>query len=520
MSPSNSAIRSYTQPSCTLQIIDLSTASERGEQPTEAQQQFELRFGEALQQEEQIGIRGDRQQLTELHESVNSYIQNFLGSSSERFNTLLSPQTNIASDGVLHTLQMQDTVTSEAQEIETPTLAGKIFLQPAGRLTHNLFLGSLANPETGQIIQLPTTQLFDLATVLDEHAADVVATPVVNRSSRRAASAPSTAWVSIAAMLLLGVGLTAAVVQLLNRDEAPQTANRTNIPSAKTNRQSIALQPSPTPSLASPDTLPPLPPGVTTSPSPTASLPSGIPTPGAIPGSPLPVPQATPGIPSPPPIPITKTPITSLPGIAQTPSILSQRSPKPSEESISIARPTVPETSRVTALPGISASTDIPAPPPQSLASDRQERAIPEISAAPEQTAHQRLKAALERRSGNTPVELTPEAPETQSQDRAPQTTAFVNTPQLKEVKEYFQKNWQPPSGLTQTLEYNIVLDVDGTIQRIEPLGRAARTYVDRSGLPLIGEPFVSPNSSGDTPRIRVVLSPDGNVQAFAEPPN
>lgn len=517
---SNSAIRSYTQPSCTLQILEPSTALDGGEQPPEAQQ-FDLRFGDPQQQQEQISIRGDRQQLTELHESVNNYIQNFLGSSSERFNTLLSPQTNIASEtGVLHTLQMQDTVTPEAQEIETYAPAGKIFLQSAGRLTHNLFLGSLANPETGQIIQLPTTQLFDLAAVLDEHAADVLGTPVVNRGSRRAASAPSTAWVSIAAMLLLGVGLTAAVVQLLNRDETPQTANRTNIPT-NTNQQ-IALQPSPTPSLASPDTLPPLPPGTTTSPSPTASLPPGIPTPGAIPGSPLPVPQATPGIPSPPPISTTKTPITSLPGIAQAPSVPSQRrSPQLSEESISIARPTVPETSRVTALPGISPSTDIPAPPPQSRVSDRQgDGAIPGISAAPEQTAHQRLKAALERRSGNTPVELTPEAPQTQNPNRAPQTTAFVNTPQLKEVKEYFQKNWQPPSGLTQTLEYSIVLDVDGTIQRIEPLGKAARTYVDRSGLPLIGEPFVSPNSSGDTPRIRVVLSPDGNVQTFAEPLN
>jgi hypothetical protein len=70
---------------------------------------------------------------------------------------------------------------------------------------------------------------------------------------------------------------------------------------------------------------------------------------------------------------------------------------------------------------------------------------------------------------------------------------------------------------LTKTLEYSIVLDVDGTIKLIEPLGQAARTYVDRSSMPLIGERFVSPINNGQTPRIRVVLAPDGKVQTFLE---
>jgi hypothetical protein len=70
---------------------------------------------------------------------------------------------------------------------------------------------------------------------------------------------------------------------------------------------------------------------------------------------------------------------------------------------------------------------------------------------------------------------------------------------------------------LKQTLEYSLILDVDGTIQRIEPLGEAARKYVDRTGMPLIGERFVSQNKYGQTPRIRVVLAPDGKVQTFLE---
>lgn len=70
---------------------------------------------------------------------------------------------------------------------------------------------------------------------------------------------------------------------------------------------------------------------------------------------------------------------------------------------------------------------------------------------------------------------------------------------------------------MTKTLEYSIVLDVDGTIKVIEPLGQAARNYVDRSGMPLIGERFVSANKNGQSPRIRVVLAPDGKVQTFLE---
>jgi hypothetical protein len=70
---------------------------------------------------------------------------------------------------------------------------------------------------------------------------------------------------------------------------------------------------------------------------------------------------------------------------------------------------------------------------------------------------------------------------------------------------------------LKQTLEYSLLLDVDGTIQRIEPLGQAARTYIDETGMPLIGERFVSPMNNGQTPRIRLVLAPDGKVQVFRE---
>ena len=70
---------------------------------------------------------------------------------------------------------------------------------------------------------------------------------------------------------------------------------------------------------------------------------------------------------------------------------------------------------------------------------------------------------------------------------------------------------------MRSSLEYSIVLDVDGSIRVIEPYGLPARTYLDRTGMPLIGERFVSANQNGQSPRIRLRFNPSGKVQAFLE---
>lgn len=516
MSPSNLGIKSYTQPSCTLQVVDQSSPmSNWGSRQT----QFELHFDRLEQPEEKISIGGDRHQLAQLHEVVTNYVQNLLVTLPDRFNTLMSSPTNIATPVLpSNSLDSDSTIDHGSEFINNTTdsqQTGEISLQPESGLSHNLFLGTLANFQSGQVIKLTTLQLFDLATALDEYALDVLTTPSAFSPTRPAAATPSNTWASIAAMLLLGVGITAAVVQILNySDQQPQTAQRNVTPRSNNNQQPIALKPTPTPQLLSPDALPSLPPGSTSNP--TLSPPSGIPS-NIAPGTILPVPQTTPGIPSPPPVPTTQTtPITSVGKITQAP-------PNPKltgqQESISIPKAITPEISTVTTLPGIN-TANIPSPqtqkisPPTSSSSPLLDKtpSTPIAKSNSQPTAQQRLKAALQGQGSDSSG--LPNRPPTASE---PKTTALVTTPQSAEVKDYFTKNWEPPSNLTQTLEYSIVLDVDGSIQRIEPLGKAARTYVDRSGMPLIGEPFVSP-SQGDTPRIRVVLSPDGNVKTFVEP--
>jgi len=74
-------------------------------------------------------------------------------------------------------------------------------------------------------------------------------------------------------------------------------------------------------------------------------------------------------------------------------------------------------------------------------------------------------------------------------------------------------KRWEPPSSLKQNLEYSLVLDVDGSIERIEPLGQAARNYVDQNNALKVNALF---------PEMAKILefsssNPDGQVQTFLE---
>lgn len=518
----NSVIRRYTPPTCTLQIVDRNSPLSRwvGRSVTSASQ-FNLRFDDPqLPAEKQVSIQGDRYYLEALHEAVTNYVQDLLLRSPRNFfvppvaadpATALTP--NMAE--VPHQSEPVETTGAEPQpeavlpQPQHPTTTGEIYLQPSKRgLTHNLFLGPLATEATGSVIQLSVLQLFDLATALDEYTTEVVALPTSSRSRR--AAAPSGTWAGIAAALVLSVGITAVVVQLLNRSNTPpQVADRSAIPGAT---------PSPLPpesTLEASPQLPALDPNNPTAATPNASLPGGN-----LPG----IPSASPENPQanlppiPPNPPNSLTPPSSVlvnPAPRQdgnTPPASNDDIPAP-EFSISNVPNTIPSS-----LPRLSSPADNAAnSEPNAAAAEQGEE--PTTSATetngtdatppPAPTTAERLNAAIQGR----PISRATPVPE------PPQKTAYAPPPRvLSEAREFFQQRWQPPAGLTQTLEYSIVLDVDGTIQRIEPLGQASRTYVDRSGMPLIGERFVSPlNTSGQNPRIRVVLSPDGKVQTFAE---
>ena len=85
------------------------------------------------------------------------------------------------------------------------------------------------------------------------------------------------------------------------------------------------------------------------------------------------------------------------------------------------------------------------------------------------------------------------------------------------EAKIYFEQKWQPPGELKQSLEYRLLLNADGSIKRVVSLGKGSQLYLDQTNIPVNGELFISPLSESQSSTIRLLLNPDGRVQAFTE---
>ncbi|NJK57197.1 MAG: DUF4335 domain-containing protein [Pleurocapsa sp. SU_5_0] len=88
---------------------------------------------------------------------------------------------------------------------------------------------------------------------------------------------------------------------------------------------------------------------------------------------------------------------------------------------------------------------------------------------------------------------------------------------QAEQITAYFENKWQPPAELKQSLEYRLILNRNGSIIRIIPLGKAAQLYLNQTNIPVNGEAFISPLTKSQPDIIRLLLNPDGQVQVFTE---
>lgn len=86
-----------------------------------------------------------------------------------------------------------------------------------------------------------------------------------------------------------------------------------------------------------------------------------------------------------------------------------------------------------------------------------------------------------------------------------------------EKVKSYFASRWQPPENLTQSIEYRLTITPEGSVSSISPIGQTAGFFIDRTPLPLRGEIIISPLTESEPVRVRVIFSPDGNVNTFRE---
>ncbi|MDP5338480.1 MAG: DUF4335 domain-containing protein [Nodularia sp. (in: cyanobacteria)] len=521
MPPLNSVIRRYTPPTCTLEILAQSSPLSHWMGKTVIKQlTFELHFDDPqLPEEGRIKIRGDRDQLEILCDVVTSYVQEFLQQPPDNFwLSLCEPQDSSKVSDDLEFTDFQPSLQPTVKNLKsfTDQTQNKIYLETGSYLTHNLFLGPLANDISGSVIQLSLLQLFDLATALDEYSADVMALPNLH-NNHKVLRLPT--WAPIAAVMVLGIGLLPITLQFANnnRQNQPQIAKTSNPETAQTALEPSASLPTLPPRFTPPDDVKPLPGADSQFPSP--SFPQQPPTAsnsGLLSDSSSSLPSQQ------DPLSIFETKIPNIDsnpqGAAPTripPQIAVQ--PNPQSESALPQRRTLP--------PNLSANRDtLPrtSSVPLSLSSNPNSNVSQTSSSSDikiqqiEERINAAVNAATEADNNSLVEKLTNEPVKPKSEDLTAARTLF-DTPQVAEAREIFTKRWQPPTGFTQTLEYSLMVAVDGKLERIYPLNQAARTFVENVGMPEIGQPFVSANKYGQNVRIRLVLSPDGRVQTFPE---
>ncbi|NJO79893.1 MAG: DUF4335 domain-containing protein [Cyanobacteria bacterium RM1_2_2] len=461
-------LRRYTPPTCTLEIAATGSALSRWTDRTVLKNvRFNLSFDDPkLLPEQQITISGNRTQLEALHQAVGGYVQQLLHTAPDQIRW--EPALQLEQTGEVGA-RLPSAATSHAAEqnmpaeLALPSEKG-IALHPKGLLTHELQLGDLATVESGSVVQLTALQLFDLANALEEYQAEALSLPTLERSWLKLPQGS----LKIAASAVLALGITGVLSKFVIDLSRPTVQQTATAPAEREVNSELSQELFPTlsppPLGASPPvTLQPLPP-----PPPNGAAPSN-----------------EPGL---PPV-----------GVTQPPAAAPQpQAPAANPEALSGEAP-------VAVIPNPDGAA-IPAVPPASVEA-------PSISAEPPRLAGvDSASSAL--RSGqafDSAESVNPESNVTTS------STAFDTIPQVAEIRGYFQERWQPPAELTQTLEYRLLLSADGSLQRIVPLGQASANFIDRTNMPLMGEPFVSATSDGSTPQIRLVLKPNGQVQSFLE---
>ncbi|MDB9535719.1 DUF4335 domain-containing protein [Dolichospermum planctonicum CS-1226] len=518
MSSSNSVIRRYTAPTCTLEIwAQNSSLSHWAERNVIRDLSFRLEFDHSgLSAESQILIQGDNRQLEVLCDTVTSYVQKIIQASAADLSDSLS---NTGHDHTILEPESKDVLTSvlSTQTLPPPENQipeAKVYLEPSHNLTHKLFLGDLANQTSGSVIELSLLQLFDLAAVIDEYSSNMMVLPTISAETTRP-SLPQ--WVPIAAVLVVAASLTPFTWQYAQK--IPQNHqkiaknNHTNPEKVKELSPTIA-DTLPTPPVSLDTSVTPLIPPLANSTTPSAPL--SFPN-GTIPAAPkispqpaLTIPPNTLSYPVTPKVPINIVP--NPPGNSSGITAKSEiNSTKPknlpsTKNNIPSSVYTLPPS--IASIPNGSFSSvpnTLPSPYPTESKQDTVGIATLNQDSLPKN--HDNLVSRLRS------------ATKTTSGTQASNNKTLFDTTQIAEAREYLNKRWQPPTGLDQTLEYSLTLGVDGTIERIEPLNPSAREYIDSSGIPEIGKPFVSSNKSGQSLKIRVVLSPDSKVQTFPETP-
>jgi hypothetical protein len=498
MFSSHSVIRRYTPPTCTLEILAKTSPLSRWAGRTLLKElRFKLSFDDPrIIQERAVEISGDREQLEMLCDTVTTYVKNFLQQSVEQLSLTIKIQSSTDSNNHNSNQNSTDIRAREAIDSTSQLNNKDLVVKSCGMLNHELFFGSLASPTSAPKVKLSATQLFDLATVLDRYRTEIEAVPNLNtgdvfldNSASRKLGIPI--WASAAAILLVAVGLTSTKLDIFSQ-KSSQTNNSIASNSEVNNSTTpeiVAPQPSqnaPVPSPKVPETL-----------------------------------ASAERLPPPPPVDLPKPPPPNIPDFSKYPL------PSAGFDIAKLSPPNIPN-----APNSVNKQPSLPTPVLGEKVNNNgnsETIQLPELpTLAPQSPKANSDRAALtesDRNEGTNDSNVSDvESKLSKESARIKLTAANSNPektldrlPQLGEIKDYFQKRWQPPKELTQAIEYRLMLNDNGSIKSIIPLGKTAEIYIDRTNIPLMGESFISPFQKQATPIVRLIFSPDGTVKTFQE---
>lgn len=515
--------RQYHPPNCRLEITaQTSPLSRWAQRPIIKSVHFLLSFpGLSGRNHEPLEIRGDREQLQLLSETVADYVQHRLGQplATAVITSQFAPASTIAVD--------QTQLTSHSEQP---------YLRARSLVTHDLILGSLTTNADQRSISLKASQLFDLVSALDDCTAELEMLPLPPRHS------VLPVWASSAAVIVVMLGVTTATLQLTHQPPSTQQdwvtsskqQNSSESPAAKADGGPSAplsrvAPPSPDttaqqPSL-SPPVTPPLADAIDSLPQPLPeegddnSLPSGAKLPGQTPlSSPAPPQALAKAEPKVSPAPLTKIPPPS-PNIPS--GDIFSPPPQPSPESSGNlpqeGPPTLADQSTGQSAPMTPTAKSLQTPhrsspgavPPVTAESSLPETADARTEAEEFSASDQLRDRSLEsRRQSHAQLEQSSLANATQ---------AHVAALQVLELRQFMSQRWQVPVGLTQPLRYQLSFNANGSLKQVNPLDKAATQYLSQVPFPAANQPFITPFQSPQFPRIRLVLKPDGMVQTFVD---
>lgn len=347
------------------------------------------------------------------------------------------------------------------------------YLTSKGLVNHELSLGSLTHNGNNHKITLSTVQLFDLMTGLEAFNSHLATLPETQARSQK--NIPL--WGGIAAVAISAI----AIARILVR--SPLQQNIASSPEARSESQTEI------PELD--EIFPPQKPDISEQPRSQPQLNDPLASAKRLPPPPaVDTPKPKPNIPDPADYP--------LPDVAQQSGLdnlseIETTGAEQTESTIGIPAKTA-DSERVT-----SSESTVNTAEPQTTARTKTQL---ETTTEPELDIASNDSSAL--------------SPEEQTQSDIALNSASQPS-QIQQVTAYFQEKWQPPTELKQSLEYRLILNADGSIKRVIPLGKASALYLSQTNIPVNGESFISAIPESQPATVRLLLSPNGKVQAFTE---